>query len=261
MKRGGAVSSVGRTGINAGPFTVYEGPQAEPDFVTATPISQFNHRAIYAKSTSGNSEFAIVRTGAYTGYGFGGFLYTRNGSVTLPATVTTPGESRQASYSGDYAGLVDYDGVGGIDYMTGRANIAIDFGDFNNGAAIAGLIDSRQLFDVNGNNISQDYLDALNDDLGYAPGAGYTAIPVLIFDVGPGVIDANGEIAGTLGVSVQNATGGYEELTSGNYYGVIAGDVTQGTDEVVGVIVVEGDAPGLSGVTMRETGGFVVYRQ
>ncbi|WP_143598932.1 hypothetical protein [Pseudothioclava arenosa] len=258
---GTVVSSLGRTGINAGPFSVYEGPEFEPDFVTGTAIAQLTHRAIYAKSTSGNSEFAIVRTGSYTGYGFGGFLYSRTGSVTLPATATGTGISRQASYSGDYAGLIDYNGRSGLDYVTGTASIAIDFADFDDGAAIYGSISDRRMFDIDGNDISQDYLDRLNEELDYPAGSGYTSLPTLVFDIGPGVLADNGEIEGTLGVDVLTAGGVVQELVSGKYYGVISGDVTAGTDEVVGVIVVTGDDPGYDGVTMRETGGFIVYRQ
>ena len=48
---------------------------------------------------------------------------------------------------------------------------------------------------------------------------------------------------------------------AGNYYAVISGDATQGgADEVVGIIVVEADDPRSDGVTVRESGGFILYR-
>ena len=114
--RGQAVGSLG-------PYAVYEAVQQYPDTQTNATINQFRHRAIYGVSTSGNTEFAIVRTGAYVGYGFGGFVYERNGTVVLPTT-------GQALYNGQGAGLRDYNGRGGLEYTTSDVQIAIDFDDF-----------------------------------------------------------------------------------------------------------------------------------
>lgn len=104
-------------------FAAYEGPASTRDFVTDTEIRQFDHKAIYGTSPSGNSRLAIVRTGAYTGYGFGGFVYQRDGGVVLPT-------SGQATYSGDYAGLRDFNGAGGLEYVTGDMTVDIDFNGF-----------------------------------------------------------------------------------------------------------------------------------
>ena len=73
--RGVAVGSLGD-------YAVYEAPAVitdptDPD----SQIAQLRHRAIYGVSRSGQTEFAIVRTGDYVGYGFGGFVYERNGTV------------------------------------------------------------------------------------------------------------------------------------------------------------------------------------
>ena len=88
------------------PYAVYESAPTHNDNLTGGVIGQLQHRAIFAVSTSGQTEFAIVRTGSYVGYGFGGFLYKRNGKVTLPTT-------GQASYAGDYAGIRDFEGTSG----------------------------------------------------------------------------------------------------------------------------------------------------
>ncbi|MBK8440173.1 MAG: hypothetical protein IPL38_12055 [Rhodobacter sp.] len=56
-----------------GPYQVYEAAAVVNDPLTLRPIPQFQHRLIAGVSTSGQTEFAIVRTGAYAGYGFGGF--------------------------------------------------------------------------------------------------------------------------------------------------------------------------------------------
>ena len=233
-----------------GPFAVYEADSTYTDDVTGTPISQFGHRALYGVSTSGNTEFAVVRTGAYVPYGFGGFVYQRNGSVTLPA-------SGQATYAGDYAGIRDFNGAGGLEYTEGDMTINIDFNDFNEGAAVAGQVTNRAIFDVNGNDITADVLTALNTD----NTSNLTALPTLLFAVGPGVLDANGEMTGELSSTVPDANGAAVAFEQGNYYAVISGDATAGgEDEIVGIIVVESDDPRLDGVTVRETGGFILYR-
>ena len=49
-------------------------------------IDQLQHKAIYAISTSGATEVAVIRTGGYVNYGFGGYIYQRNNgnSVVIP---------------------------------------------------------------------------------------------------------------------------------------------------------------------------------
>lgn len=251
--RSAAMRNIGTSNPASGPFAVYEGPSSFPDSVTGTPIGQFLHRAIYAQSTSGETQFAIVRTGSYAGYGFGGFVYRRDGRVVLPT-------SGQAAYSGAYAGLVDFDGASGILYSSGDMSMAIDFNDFNAGSAVRGQVTNRAFYDMNGNNVTGSYLDALNADLNLPAGT-YTELPTIRFDVGPGAIDSNGEIGGGVASFVTDGSGTVREHETGTYYGVISGDGTAGTDEVVGVIVVTSRDPGANGsVIQRETGGFILYR-
>jgi len=217
------------------PFRVYENAGVYNDDVTGAPIQQFMHRAIYAESTTGTTRFAIVRTGAYIDYGFGGFMYQRDGSVVLP-------KNGQAAFTGDYAGLRDFDNAGGLEYVTGDMTMAIDFEDFNAGDAVQGHVNNRQIFDINGTNITAVYSAAL----------GVVSLPSLNFTVGPGVMDENGELTGELTSFV-----GTDAHETGFYYAVLSG---AGADmEVVGVIVVSSDSPLIdSGV--RETGGFILYR-
>ena len=54
--RGTAVSSLR-------PYSVYKAVARFPNSETGSPINQFTYRAIYGVSTSGNTQFAIVRTG------------------------------------------------------------------------------------------------------------------------------------------------------------------------------------------------------
>ncbi len=242
--RGTDVSSLG-------PFAVYEASALYPDSLTGTAINQFTHRAIYGISTSGNSQFAIVRTGAYRNFGFGGFIYQREGGVTLPST-------GQALYTGELAGLKDFNGRGGLQYTTADIQIAIDFDDFNDstntrGDGVRGIIGNRRVFDINGNDVTQDTIDGINAD----QNANLTAIPVAQFIVGPGALDDNGELLGTLDSSFVNAAGEVITFETGNYYAVVSGD---NAEEITGVVVLTNSIGNGDGITARETGGFTVYR-
>lgn len=237
--RGTAVGSLG-------PYAVYEGPPTFTDPQTNAPIGQFQHRAIYAVSPSGRTEFAIVRTGAYIPYGFGGFVYQRNGSVTLPTT-------GQAQYTGRYGAVRDFDGRGGLEYATGDMVVAIDFQDFDAGNAVQGVVRNRAIFDANGNDITADVLTALTAETQVTQ----SRLPTLVFTVGPGVMDVNGEIVGEIQSNIVGSGGAAEAFETGKYYAIVAGD---NAEEVVGVIVVEADDPRYDGVKVRETGGFLLSR-
>ena len=229
---------------NLGPFQVYESKAFYADDVTGAPIGQFVHRALYGVSASGKTRFAIVRTGSYAPYGFGGFMYERDGKVVLPAT-------GQANYDGKYAALRDFNGAGGLEYATGDMNVAIDLRDFNNGNAIQGHVTNRVIYDINGKDITASVLAALNSK----NNASLTELPVIVFTVGPGVMDKNGEIEGSVTTPYPNNDGQLLQNGTGKYYGVLSGD-----NEVVGVIVTEAPDPRRDGVTVRETGGFILYR-
>ncbi len=239
-----------------GPYQVYEADQVVNDPVSGDPIPQFDHRMIAGVSTSGRTQFAIVRTGAYVGYGFGGFVMMRDSTgVVLPTT-------GQAVYTGEYAGIQDFDGRGGLRYVRGDAFIAIDFEDFNDGDAVRGEISNRRIYDLNGVDITAQVLSSLN--LRYDPdleAPDVTELPTMRFRVGPGSIDVNGEIRGTLGSVIVDYEGDgppqvvtYEE---GNYYAIVSG---ANADEIVGIIVVTSEDPAFGNVTVRETGGFILYR-
>lgn len=242
--RGTAVASLG-------PYAVYEADSQYNDTVTDTPINQFTHRAIYGISQSGESEFAIVRTGAYVGYGFGGFVYQRNGSVVLP-------DSGQATFSGGYAGVRDFSTHGGLQYVTGDMQVIVDFDDFNDttgqrGDAVRGYVTNREIYDVNGNSMTSTILDALAE----TNQVSYAELPTLVFDVGPGVMDDNGEIVGEVGSSI-NTNSGVQAFQTGNYYAVVSGE---GADqEITGIIVVENTDEIAETGSVRETGGFIVTR-
>lgn len=251
---GGNVYQRGSAVASLGPFKVYEGDSTFTDTQTGTVINQFAHRAIYGVSPNGRTSFAVVRTGAYVPYGFGGFVYQRAGGVTLPAT-------GQAAYQGKYAALRDFDGVGGLEYATGDMQVAIDFNDFNDGAAVQGQVYNRAIYDINGTNITGDVIAALNADLD--PENAVTRLPTLVFAVGPGTLNAGdkaaGEVAGNLNSYIDNGSA-LETFETGKYYAVLTDGASLDAGEMVGIIVVEADDPRRDGVTVRETGGFILYR-
>ena len=186
------------------------------------------------------SRFAIVRTGSYADYGFGGFVYERNGSVTLPS-------SGQALFTGTYGGMRVFQNRGGMEYTRADVRVSIDFDDFNAGNGVRGILFNRAAFDINGNPVAT------------GTGEGQLQLPTLSFVIGPGVMTDDGEISSGVTSSILNPdSGAYELYESGTYYGIIAG---AGADmEIVGVIVMTSEDPRSEGVTAQETGGFIVYR-
>lgn len=230
---------------------LYQAAAVYEDAQTGQQIDQFSYRALYGVSRTGRTSFAIVRTGGYVPFGFGGFIYSRDGGVVLPTT-------GQARYNGNYSGLRDFSGRGGMQVVQGDMQMSIDFNDFNpdesatgNGAGIRGRVENRRVFDLNGNDITGAVLAEINADKN--PDFDLTELPTLLFKVGPGVLDNNGEAEGQINSTIFSS-GKAEGFEDGKYYVVIAGD---DADEAAGVIVVTSD---IGGVTVRETGGFILYR-
>ncbi|SES31512.1 hypothetical protein SAMN04490244_11059 [Tranquillimonas rosea] len=235
--RGEAVGSLG-------PFAVYENNTPLVDNFNGEPVGQFTHRAIYGVSTSGETEFAIVRTGAYAGYGFGGFVYERENGVDIPT-------SGQGSYAGDYAGLRDFDGRSGLEYVQADAAMQIDFEDFNDGGGVRAEIFNRRIFDLAGRDITADVVDGLNAEFDSNIGT----LPVIQFTISPGVQTANGELLGEA-YTVIGTPDGAETESEGQFYAVMSGEDAR---EITGIVVLEGPDR-FEDVTYRETGGFIVYR-
>lgn len=239
--RGVAVGSVNG-------FPVYSSAITVSDPLTGNPIPQVaNYRALVGFSTNQlNSKprtaFVINRTGGYVQYGFGGYVYQREGGVTIPT-------SGQAVFNGKYAGLRVFDKNADIEFTEGDAQVAIDFDDFNDNAAVAGSISNRNAYTTAGASIT----------LG---GAGLV-LPNLQFLItkGSSAIDQNGEMTGSV-ASYSAASGTLKVYEEGTYFAILAGDATSAADggEVVGVIVVTSDDPRYDNVKAQETGGFIAYR-
>lgn len=245
-------------------FAAYEGPSTVQDSLTGVPINQLVHRIVFKRGNAGPdgeplTELAIVRTGSYTNYGFGGFIYQRNGNVVLPTL-------GQAQYTGNYAGLRDFSGTGGIEYVTGDMDVSIDFNGFSGNCtasrctdAVRGSVDNRRILNDAGVDITNDVLTAINAE----KNASISSLPVLRFTIGTGVLDRNGEIIGRLDSNFRDNENRVVNYEQGNYYAIMAGDhtsLTGGGGEIVGVIVVEGENSRSPGSTFRETGGFILQR-
>lgn len=269
--RGDPVTGVAQLGS----FGVYEGAETTEDPVTGNTLSTFTYRAIYGRSDSGQTEFAIVRSGSYIDYGFGGFVYQRNGldndGNQVRLILPTEGDGR---YLGDYAGIRIFDGRDGLEFVDGEAEMYVDFKDFNEGQrGVALFVNDRRLYNAAGVDITREYLDALNVDGGGGEDSGPTLIedtdaqgnpvlPTIRPVISPDDADPNGEIAG----EIFEVTEFEEEDSSissnnsgeGTYYAIMSGDTAS---EIVGVLVMTGDDPRFDGTTFQETGGFIVYRQ
>ena len=250
-QRGQLVSS-----LNGGTFNVYEADRLYPDALTTDPINQLTHRAIYGVSRNldangkPQTQFAIVRTGSYIGYGFGGFIYQRENDVELPA-------SGQATFSGRSAGLRDRDGVGGLEYSTADVTIDIDFEDFNDvtggrGDGVKGRFFNRKVYGLDGSDNTAAVVSAINAN----NNASLQEIPDVLFKIGPGVLDNNGDLVGDIFSNYVDNSGRVQEYETGKYYAIVSG---KNPDEIVGVMVLENTAEADS-VTVRDTSGFIVYR-
>lgn len=267
--RGDPVTGVAQLGS----FAVYEGAETTEDPVTGTTLRTFTYRAIYGRSTNGETEFAIVRSGSYVDYGFGGFVYQRNGfdddgnevRLVLP-------DDGDARYTGDYAGIRVFTGRGGLEYVEGDAEMIVDFKDFNDGnRGVALFVSNRRLYDINGTEITRAYLDALGrgdeaDDsastrslLLETDADGNPVLPRIRPVISPDDADSNGEIASEIFEIAEFDNGETLESGEGTYFAIISGE---DAGEIVGVLVMTGNDPRFDdSTTYQETGGFIVYRQ
>lgn len=267
--RGDPVTGVAQLGS----FAVYEGAETTEDPVTGNTLRTFTYRAIYGRSTNGSTEFAIVRSGSYVNFGFGGFVYQRNGfdDDGNAVRLVLPNEG-DALFVGDYAGIRVFDGRTGFEYVDGEAQMLVDFKDFNDGQrGVALFVRDRRLFDSSGTDITRQYLDALgstgdrtNDDstgpalIVRTDAEGNPVLPSINPTVSPDDADANGEIAGEIFEVAEFDDGSSNNTGEGTYFAIMSGDLA---NEIVGVLVMTGSDPRGEGNTFQETGGFIVYRQ
>ena len=230
---------------------VYAADLQVKDSNTGKPVGQIApYRALYGvskKQVEGEprTSFAIVRTGGYQGFGFGGFVYERNGGVQIP-------NAGQATFAGKYSGVRVFNNATGMEYTTGDMIMDIDFEDFNANDAVKGRIVDRVAYAQDGTPVK------------LGSGEGELLLPDVgwLIQEGSPSLDKNGEITGEMFNTRINDAGAPETYESGTFTGIMAGDARADGEggEIVGVVVLESEDPRYEGVQVQETGGVIMYR-
>lgn len=205
------------------------------------PVGSSQYYAVFRRSASGNSQVGAVGSDRYLSFGFGGAAAQRlNGKGKLPSA------NDSYVFTGEYAAVrtvVDDTTGTRMEYVAGTAVIDVDIMDFDVKGAVEGLIVNRTFFDANGVRLPD--LD----------GADYITLKTAEINFDNWTIsssDASTVLAG-------------EEKQTGSWAGLFAGP---NGEEVVGIVVVEGDGPvGIDPTSgefllqqVRETGGFIATR-
>jgi hypothetical protein len=214
-------------------FDVYES--------NASGMPSRQYYAVFQRLTY--SEVAAIGTGDYNTFGFGGAT-----AQQLDSTNGIPPESTSFyTFAGDYAAVRITTNAGGsddVEYITGDATLFVDILDFDVNGAVEGVIDNRQLFDVNGNPLGllTDFVSLATAGIDFTTG-----------DIGSSVASGN--------EFVINPDTGAPELsntTTGEWQGIFAGP---NGAEIAGFVVLEGDTNEAEvDDIVRETGVFIVVR-
>ncbi|MEH6836111.1 MULTISPECIES: hypothetical protein [Falsihalocynthiibacter] len=194
---------------------------------------RFQYYAVHA--TSANGHAGAVGTAAYRNYGHGGAMIARNtNNVNLPVG------RGQLLYTGSYAGIRVADdvpgSVTGVTFADGDARLYVDLLDFDVTGAVAGFVENRNEYDVNGTYIGSLQSIVLNETADITTG---------------------GVINGTSTTYDTGSSGTQEVLQSGNYTAIFAG---RNGEQIIGTVRITGDIDindsDLGNV--QETGVFVV---
>lgn len=236
--------------VNNIPFDGASAPNGQARYVNtgAVPGTSFSryenvegdlaYYAVFRRSTSGAVEGGAFATSGYINFGIGGA-----GAKRSTATVDLP-ESGEYTFTGEYAAVRVFENAPGMpttpQLVSGTVRVSLDFGDYDNVGAIVGVINNRQLYDINGTPLG--------------PMDDFITLAMSEIDRDTGTIVAGG----AKGISYDTA----EELTSGQWTAILGGP--NGT-EIAGIIVVEGaagDVPldGSDPGTVRETGVLIAVR-
>ncbi|SMX38707.1 hypothetical protein [Maliponia aquimaris] len=207
----------------------------------AGPSARSEYYAVFRRSASGNSQVGAVGSDRYLSFGFGGAAAQRlGGKGKLPKA------NDSYVFTGEYAAVrtvVDDTTGTRMEYVAGTALIDVDIMDFDVQGAVEGLIVNRTFFDANGLRLpdldNADYITLKTAEIN--------------FD--------NWTISSSDASTVLEG----DEKQTGSWAGLFAGP---NGEEVVGIVVVEGDGPvGIDPVSgdyllqqVRETGGFIATR-
>ncbi|SNS14987.1 hypothetical protein [Antarctobacter heliothermus] len=208
----------------------------------AGPNGGSQYFAVFRRSPTGFSQVGAVGSDRYLSFGFGGAAAQRlDGKGALPDT------NDSYVFTGEYAAVrtvVDDTTGTRMEYVSGVSLIDVDIQDFDVSGAVEGLIVSREFFDVNGVNIADlsraDFLSLSTAQINFDTWT--------ISSSDASAVRSDGEVTQT-----------------GSWSGLFAGP---NGEEVVGVVVVEGQGPvGIDPATgefitqdVREVGGFIATR-
>lgn len=208
----------------------------------AGPSGASQYFAVFRRSTSGFSQVGTVGSDRYLSFGFGGAAAQRlEGDGSLPAG------NDSYVFAGEYAAVrtvVDETTGTRMEYVSGVSIIEVDIQDFDVTGAVEGLIVSREFFDANGVNIADlsgaDFLSLATAEINFDSWT--------ISSSDASAVRSDGEVTQT-----------------GSWSGLFAGP---NGEEVVGIVVVEGQGPvGIDPANgefitqeVREVGGFIATR-
>ena len=227
-------------------YLVFAADETTPDDLTGNPIGQIvPYRAIHGRSTvlvdgEPRTVFAIVRTGGYADFGFGGFVYSREGGVAIPTT-------GQATFAGDYVGVrVAANSPDPMFYVTGDMTLDIDFDDFNANDGIKGIISGREIFAMDGSSVTLEPED--------------TSPILFVVEEGRQTLTDAGEIVVQVKSFKLTDEGALEDYFVGEFTGIMAGDARDAADggEIVGVMTAVAEREDDS--LVQETGGVILSR-
>lgn len=249
-----------------GDFALYENADKVAfDPIDGDPIPQLDYLAVHQESANGLTYVTIVASSAPDRHGLDGFVFGRNGGVTLPTT-------DQARYEGTYAGLRTFEEETRIETISADIVVTIDFENLNSAGAFTFSVTNRVATPETGPTF------ALPDFGGFAENF---------------ALDNQGEFEAEGETGVQNSasfdpdsgewttTEGGISAGAGTIHGVLAGSnaqtiagvlVLEGGDYIIGDIFLDADGlpdaggdqyfiedTDLSG-TVNETGAFIVNR-
>lgn len=98
-------------GLDVNGFRAYRNPGGFSSYI-----------AYWRTSDSGATSAGVVRNADYFDFGYGGSIYRRDASTTIP-------REGLASYTAGYVGLIAFNGQAGLNVTRGDISIEVDFAD------------------------------------------------------------------------------------------------------------------------------------
>ncbi|WP_417270230.1 hypothetical protein [Celeribacter sp.] len=257
----------GTAGTN-GDFYIYRNSESTaPDSGGGSGVDQFDYLAIHQTSADNRAYVTLVASASHNedSINLDGFVYGRNGGVTMPT-------ENQGRWEGDYAALRTFDEQKRIEYISATMGLDIDFEELGSPGALKFDITDRKLYASDGTllgDLTPFYAFAENfsiDANGEFQAEGQLGTVLgTVFDDDDGVYVANGELSA--------GTGTIQGMLAGNNGETIVGTlVLVGGNEITGSAFFDHDddpaTPDVLGYiensetsgTVNETGAFILDR-